>query len=346
VNLNSVAVLWVHFLAAALFVVGAGMLIGRVSGELGERLGLGRAWSGAVLLSLATTMPELVTTLTVTLRGQPGMAFGGIIGSAAFNLFILVVVDLIDPDPIYNRISIQNVTTGLLGCALMGVVITGLSLGMANIGVTKGWGIGHVGIASIAIFLLYGVGQYVLFQQSRQPGEDRARMEMDTWLNRCSLRNIVLVYLGLITVIVIAANRLGVYAEGIAINYRLGATFAGATLLGIVTSLPEITNAVACARQKEFDLAMGNVLGANAFVLVVLAVADVFYTKGRLFYAVSHPQAISALTMAGVAIVMQSIVLGALASRSAHRIWRVGVTSVVLAILYGGGLFIAYHFPG
>lgn len=336
--------LWLSFLIAASFVIVAGTMIGRVSGELGERLGLGRAWSGAVLLSLATTMPELVTTLTVTLRGQPGMAFGGIIGSAAFNLFILVVVDLIDPDPIYNCISIQNVTTGLLGCALMGVVVTGLSLGVAGIGERTGWGISHVGIASIAIFLLYGFGQYVLFQQSRQTGEDRARMKMDTWLNRVSLRNLVLVYLGLITVIVIAANRLGIYAEGIATSYHLGATFAGATLLGIVTSLPEITNAVACARQKEFDLAMGNVLGANAFVLVVLAVADVVYTKGRLFYAISHPQAISALAMAGVAIIMQSIVLGALASRSAHRFWRFGVTSIFLAVLYGGGLFIAYRF--
>ena len=337
--------LWLGFIVAAFFVVLAGTLIGRVSGELGERLGLGRAWSGAVLLSLGTTMPELVTTLTVALRGQPGMAFGGIIGSAAFNLFILVVVDFVDPDPIYHRISIQNVTTGLLGCALMGVVVVGLSLGLAGIGEAGEWGIGHVGIASLAIFLLYGFGQYVLFQQSRQPGEDRARLKVNTWLNRRSLRNIVAIYLGLIAVIVIAANQLGVHAEQLAAHYQLGAMFAGAVLLGIVTSLPEISNAVSCARQKEFDLAMGNVLGANAFVLVVLALADVFYTEGRLFYAVSQTQAISALTMAGMAIIMQTIVLGALASRSAHRLWRFGVTSVFLAVLYGGGLLIAYHLP-
>jgi len=186
----------------------------------------------------------------------------------------------------------------------------------------------------------------VLFRQSRQPNEDRAPMKMDTWLNRVSLRNVVLIYGGLILVIVVAANRLGVYAEGIAMTYALGPTFAGATLLGIVTSLPEITNAVSCARQKDFDLAMGNVLGANAFVLVVLAVADIVFTQGRIFYAISPPQAVSALTMAGIAIIMQSIVLGALASRSAHRIWRFGVTSILLAVLYGGGLFIAYQFPG
>ncbi|MFA5974861.1 MAG: hypothetical protein WC859_01680 [Elusimicrobiota bacterium] len=40
------------------------------------------------------------------------------------------------------------------------------------------------------------------------------------------------------------------------------------------------------------------------------------------------------------------IVLAALVSQSVHRFWRFGVTSIFLAVLYGSGLFIAYHSPG
>ena len=55
---------WLPFGASACGVIGAGILIGQISGEIGERLRLGRAWAGAVLLSLATTLPELVATVT------------------------------------------------------------------------------------------------------------------------------------------------------------------------------------------------------------------------------------------------------------------------------------------
>ena len=50
--------------------------------------------------------------------------------------------------------------------------------------------------------------------------------------------------------------------------------------------------------------------------------------------------------MAAMAIVMQTIVLGAIAIRSAHRVWRIGVVSAVLVTLYVFSLVVAYEFSG
>lgn len=144
-------------------------------------------------------------------------------------------------------------------------------------------------------------------------------------------------------VIVISARALGLSVDRLTDHYNLAATFAGATMLGIVTSLPEITNALACSRQREYDLAVGNVLGANAFVLVVLAMASLL-VGNRIFTSASSKDIMSTLVMAGLAVLMQAIVLGALAVESKHRVRRISIASLILAVLYATNLYVAYQF--
>ncbi|MDQ7772809.1 MAG: hypothetical protein RDU13_04720 [Elusimicrobiales bacterium] len=333
---------WLIFTTSALFVVGAGIMIGRASGELGERLGLGRAWAGAVLLSFATTLPELVTTVTVALKGAYGLALGGILGSVIFNLFILVLVDALNPDPLYaGKLSRTHLATGLLGTGLLGVMMAGLALGMAQGG-------GHVQgsgalalVAPAAIIALYAFGQFVLFRMAKQ-SFDR-KMTLPGAFSGYSLKGVAAAYAVTAAVIVVAASSLANSVHRLSGHYGLSATFAGAVMLGIVTSLPEITNAVACARQREYDLAVGNVLGANAFVLVVLAAASLPAGNG-IFSGVSPADGISALVMAGLAVIMQVTALGALAVESAHQFKRLSFASMILAALYAANLYVSWQF--
>lgn len=324
-----------------MFVVGAGTAIGRIGGELGERLGLGRAWAGAVLVSFATTLPELVTTVTVALRGAYGLALGGIVGSVTFNLFILVWVDLADPDPLYNRLSKIHLATGLLGASLLAIVMSALSLGLAREHKLIQLAAPFLLMAPVAMIGLYGVGQYVLFRMSRQSFEREkngatAFSVLSTW-------KLLAVYGATAAVIVVAARSLGIVVDRLSDHYGLAPTFAGATLLGIVTSLPEITNAIACSRAREYDLAVGNILGANAFALVVLAVAGLL-VGNRIFMSAPLADSLSALVMAGLGILMQGVALGALAVESGHHFRRVSVASALLASIYAASLFVSYRF--
>ncbi|MCG3206351.1 MAG: hypothetical protein KCHDKBKB_03087 [Elusimicrobia bacterium] len=332
---------WTTFIIAAIFVIAAGIAIGRISGELGERLGLGRAWAGAVLLSFATTLPELVTTFTVSLRGAYGLALGGILGSVIFNLFILVFVDIVDPDPLYNKLSKNHLATGLLGSALLGILMTGLSLGLAHKHTLISTHPGVMLAAPLAMIGLYGIGQVVLFRMAKQTFEKV--MEIPTVFSKLPFWMLIVLYLSTAVIIVFAAHALGLSAERLSIRYGLAATFAGATLLGIVTSLPEITNAIACSRQRAYDLAVGNILGANSLVLVVLAVTSLMVAN-RLFISVSVEDAVSTLVMAGLAVLMQAVALGALAVESGHRVRRISIASLILTALYAVSLSLSYQF--
>ncbi|MDT8286417.1 MAG: hypothetical protein RQ748_04840 [Elusimicrobiales bacterium] len=333
---------WTIFAVSALFVVAAGVAIGRISAELGARLRLGRAWSGAVLLSFATTLPELVTTTTVTLEGAYGLALGGILGSVIFNLFILVAVDAVDPQPLYGgKLSRHHLVTGLLGTALLGIMMAGLALGTAQ-------GRGAVAVhsrillaAPLGIIALYAVGQFILFRMARQSFDKE--MVVPTVFAGFSLRRIAAVYAVTAGVIVVAGQAVASSAHRLSDHYGLAATFAGATMLGVVTSLPEITNALACARQREYDLAIGNILGANAFVLVVLAAVSLAAGNG-IFISVPFDDAMSAMVMSGLAIIMQVVALGALAVKSRQHFRRISTVSMILAALYTAALFVSYKF--
>jgi cation:H+ antiporter len=303
---------------------------------LGERLGLGRAWAGAVLLAAATTLPELVTTVTSVLRGELGLAIGGLVGSVTFNLFILVLADLVDREPIYHRLSLAHLGTGLLGCVMLGLLIAGLAGGASG-----GLRIGRMGLLPLGMVAAYVLGQLVIFRMAKEAGPDR-RMKVPTVFDRFSLRALIGAYVAVGVVILVSARQLSISADLLAEHYGWAKTFAGATLLGVVTSLPEMTNALACARSKEHDLAVGNILGANAVVLTVLALADLLYPAGPLLWLVPANETRSAITMAGLAIAMQGTALGALAVRSRHRLWRLGAASLVLAGLYAASLRISY----
>jgi cation:H+ antiporter len=335
--------IWLIFLGWASAVVVAGTVIGPVTAALGERLRLGQAWAGTVLLSLATTLPEIVTTISVAGRGEVGIALGNIVGSCIFNLFILVLVDLLSSRPVYDRLSADHIATGLLGCALLGLLIIGVGLGHVGMFGPAGPRVGPVGLTALAILLLYGVGQYVVYRVAQQSFEEPEHPRPGFWDYR-SVPVLALAFALVAVVIIVSAYQLGVTVETIADRYALGATFAGATLLGIVTSLPELTNGIASTRRGHLDLVLGNVLGANAFLLFVLAVADVFFLNGALLYAVGQTEALSPIIMAATAIVMQTIVLGALAVRSTHRVWRASMVSVVLVALYVFSLVVAYRF--
>lgn len=345
---GTVFMAWGRFILAAAFVVAAGSLIGRLSGELGERFGLGRAWSGAVLLSFATTLPELVTTFTAIQRNAVGLALGGVTGTITFNLFILVLVDLIEPEgrPIYPRVSPQHMATGLLGCLLLGALIFGLALGQAfpSGSSTMGWGLTRA--APLMLLLFYFLGQRVLYTLARGTPREESPLRLRTVFDRWPTTALIGTYIAVAGVILAAGRSLVGSAETLAGVHRWGETFAGALLLGVVTSLPEISNAVACARQKEFDLSVGNVLGANAMVLVVLALAALVYPGGALFAAAPPRDALATVALAGIALTMQGTLLGALAIHSGHRVWRVGVASVLLAGLYLLSLVATHQFGG
>ena len=92
----------------------------------------------------------------------------------------------------------------------------------------------------------------------------------------------------------------GVYFKG---RESLAQGFAGALLLGVATSLPELASTIALFRLGNFDIAVGNIVGSNIFNFLILVVADILYT-GTGLYSFADPS--TQLLMACGAVAMVS----------------------------------------
>ena len=84
------------FFASAVCVVFAGIGLARYGDELAEKTGWGTLWVGTLLVSIATSLPELTVNISaVWLEDSPGLALGNVFGADMINVFVLAVVALI-----------------------------------------------------------------------------------------------------------------------------------------------------------------------------------------------------------------------------------------------------------
>lgn len=87
---------WAMYAACTALIVFSGAKLSRYGDILAGKTGLGRTWIGVVLMASVTSLPELITGLgSVTYAGVPDIAVGDVLGSCAFNLLILALLDVL-----------------------------------------------------------------------------------------------------------------------------------------------------------------------------------------------------------------------------------------------------------
>src|SRR5438270_10316034 len=87
------AVLLLVFLASAAVIWLAGIRLSDYTDVLAERLHLGAALGGVILLAIATNLPEIAITVSAAASGQLEIAVGNVLGGIAIQTVVLVVLD-------------------------------------------------------------------------------------------------------------------------------------------------------------------------------------------------------------------------------------------------------------
>ncbi len=85
--------IWLQFALTALIIVYAAYKLAEYGDVIAIRTGLGGMFIGTILLSLATSLPELLTTISSISQAVPSLAVGNILGSNMFNMLMLVILD-------------------------------------------------------------------------------------------------------------------------------------------------------------------------------------------------------------------------------------------------------------
>jgi cation:H+ antiporter len=113
------------FIVAAAAILLAGPFLADAAGDIAARTGLGTTFVGTTLVAFSTSLPELVATLAAVRMGAFDLAAGNIFGSNAFNMVLLVPLDLVSSGPLMAGVSINHVVTCLAAILVTAVAVMG-----------------------------------------------------------------------------------------------------------------------------------------------------------------------------------------------------------------------------
>jgi cation:H+ antiporter len=236
------------------------------------------------------------------------------------------VVDLVPPGRrVLRGAAFEHVLAGALAIVLNGLAAVFVLIRMTTT-------VAGVGVDSLLVCALYLVGMRAVYLDGRvaaAAGAEAVAEAAAEARERPSLRGPA-IRLGLAAAAILAAApSFARSAEGIAEATGLGGTFVGTLLVGLATSLPELAASLAAVRMGAHDLAIGNLLGSNAFNMAVFLVLDVAQ-PGPFFATLDPDHAISAL----FAVVLMGLSLAALVYRAKRRFAMLEPSSLVVLAGY------------
>ncbi len=149
----------VGYVAAAMVIIAAGTWLPLLSVELARIMGWSNSFVGTLFVALATSIPELATTLGALRAGAIDMAIGNLLGSNLFDVLILAIDDMAYvAGPLYARVSPLHLLSALSACLMSGAVVVGLAYRPAS----RVWHTGSwVSIGLLAVYLLNSWVQYL-----------------------------------------------------------------------------------------------------------------------------------------------------------------------------------------
>jgi len=334
------------FAAAAAVVWLAGIRLSTTTDVLSTRLGLGEALGGLLLLAIATNLPEIAIVASAAISGDLGIALGNILGGIATQTVVLVVLDIWGVGKsaalTYRAASLVLVLEGVLVIAVLVVAIMATRLPESII-------FFRVAPGDVLIVGLWGVGVWLIARARRGlPWHDAHGTAPDGQLHVMGMaeqmkdaaateagtttRRAVLVFVVAAVATLAAGVVLEVSGEAIAEHIGLTGVLFGATVLAAATALPEISTGLASLRLGDYQLAVSDIFGGNAFLPVLFLFATLLTGRSVLPLAQDTD-----VYLAGLGILLTSVYVAGLIFRPRRQVLRMGVDSLAVVLLYAIG---------
>lgn len=253
----------IKFLVGLLLVVKGADFLTDGASSIARKFKVSTLLIGLTIVSLGTSLPELVVSSVSAMKDSSDMALGNVVGSNMFNTLAIVgVTALFCPIVCKKDLLLRDIPVNVLvTCTLFVMVYFCNGIGI----LTR-----MEGITLLTIFVIYmGFTIYTSLKSSKRTEEAPVEAPMPIW------KAIVLIVLGL-TALVFGGDWFVDGAAGIAAELGVSESVIALTIVSAGTSFPELATSVVAARKGDTDMAMGNVVGSNIFnIMFILGVASV-----------------------------------------------------------------------
>lgn len=215
---------------------------------------------GMTVVSVGTSLPEIIVSVTASLHGQIDLAIGTAIGSNIINiLLILGLSALLHSFTVHSDILRRELPLMLFVSLVAGAVLYDGQLTRLN------------GVFLLTLAVLWLLFIVKIARLAEKQGNDSLTREQMAELPREGSLPVACLWLGVALIIMPMATRMVVDNATVLGNYfAISELTIGLTVIALGTSLPELATAIAGARKGEDDIAIGNIIGANIFNIAIV----------------------------------------------------------------------------
>ena len=252
-----------------LFLVGFGLLIKGgdwfVDGSVGiaRRFHLPELLIGATIVSIGTTLPEVMVSSQAALEGNAGISYGNAIGSIICNTSLIAAI----------TISVRPGKVNPKSFALPTAFFFAAAISYALVAWTAGRFQRWMGILYLAAFVVYMIVSTMHMKKHPELAEEE-EAEEEGGKPRTLWQEILLLVIGA-AAIAVGARFLVDNGTKIAAALGVPDSVIGLTMVALGTSLPELITAITSLVKGHGSLSLGNVIGANLFNVVLVSGAAI-----------------------------------------------------------------------
>ncbi|WP_301835292.1 sodium:calcium antiporter [Pseudidiomarina terrestris] len=326
----------VVFVLLALVIGVAGTRITRIVDQLADRTGIGEAAAGAILLGATTSIGGSVLSVTAAWNGNAELAVSNALGGIAVQTFFLALADIS-----YRHANLEHAAASvpnMMQNALLMILLAFILLAPLLPSVTL-WGVHPV---TPLLFISYVVGLRMVQNAHKAPmwrpkhTHDTREDEPDDVDLMPSMARLSAEFAVLFVVLGMAGYLLESAATVIASRTGMTQTVVGILLTAISTSTPELVTSIAAVRRGALTLAVGGIIGGNAFDTLFTAASDIAYREGSIYHTITD----STLMWVCLTLLMTAILMMGLLRRERKGPAGIGLESVLIIVLYFFGVWL------
>lgn len=222
---------------------------------LARRFHLPELLIGATVVSIGTTLPEVMVSTMSALSGHGEIAYGNAIGSVICNAALIAAITiavrpgLVDPKTLKTPVAFFFVAAAIYCVAAY----------------VMGRFTRPMGILMLTVFVIY-----MIVNVKQMTGSPSEAADEDAGEEMTLVKTLLLLIIGA-ALIAIGANLLVNNGTKIAQAVGVPESVIALTFVALGTSLPELVTAITALSKGHSDLSLGNVIGANVFNLVLVS---------------------------------------------------------------------------
>lgn len=318
-------------LGAAVVILLAGTRMTGLADRIADRTGFGEALTGGVLLGASTSFSGAIVSVTAALDGQASLAFSNGVGGIAAQTAFLAMADVL-----FRRANLEHASADLANIFQCAVLILLLTIPFVAY-VAPSFTVFAVHPASIVLFAVYIGGVIATARLSKNPmwtpvrtGDTHCDTPGEDDAGGRALFGLLITFAILVAVLGLSGWLVAKVGAELTTRLNLSASFVGAAMTAVVTSLPELVTTLAAVRRGALQLAIGGIIGGNTFDTLFLTMSDIAYREGSIYHAIQ----VSDLFWLAINLTMSTVLLLGLLFRERHGPAGIGAESVALFAIY------------